>query len=111
MTFFAGTQRWDQALGAESKVLFFFAYSYALLHLRIDLSGQSHSPGVVILDNPYQQGIHDPVIAEALESFNHAAEQFGVQVIATVARDVPLIGNYHTINLTQQYAGNGTSLS
>jgi hypothetical protein len=111
MTFFAGTQRWEQALGAESKVLFFFAYSYALLHLGIDLSGQAYPPGIVILDNPYQQGIHDPVIAEALESFYRAAEQLGVQVIATVARDVPLIGDYHTINMTQQYAGNGTSFS
>jgi hypothetical protein len=109
MTFYAGRQTWDQALGAESKVLFFFAYSYALLYLHSDLPGQSPAPGLMILDNPYQQGISDDVIAEALDRFSTTARELGVQVIATVAKDVPILGHDNVINMTRQYAGNGSN--
>jgi hypothetical protein len=108
MTFYVGRQTWDQALGAESKVLFFFAYSYALLHLHGDLPEQSPALGLMILDNPYQQGISDDVIAEALDRFSVTARQLGVQVIATVAKDVPIFGNDNIINMTRQYSGNGS---
>ncbi|MCX4775342.1 hypothetical protein [Streptomyces sp. NBC_01264] len=56
LTFYVGTRPWDQALGAEAKVLFFLAYSYATLFLDRDLDEECAFPGLLLLDNPYPAG-------------------------------------------------------
>ncbi|KAB8178338.1 hypothetical protein [Microbispora catharanthi] len=88
LTFFVGTRPWDQQLGAEARVLFFLAYSRALLFLDSDIGADCCHPGFLMLDNPFQQGIQATVIRDALINIHGVAETTGSQVISTQA--VPL---------------------
>ncbi|MGB8941625.1 MAG: hypothetical protein WCD21_15525 [Streptomyces sp.] len=90
LTFYVGTRPWDQALGAETKVLFFLAYSYATLFLASDLDEEAAFPGLLLLDNPYQQGIGTTVVDDVLRDLANAAQATGTQVISTQAVPVPL---------------------
>ncbi|WP_369199275.1 hypothetical protein [Streptomyces sp. PU-14G] len=89
LTFYVGTRPWDQALGAETKVLFFLAYSYATLFLASDLDEEAAFPGLLLLDNPYQQGIGNTVVDDVLRDLANAAQATGTQVISTQAVPVP----------------------
>ncbi|WP_405890351.1 nucleotidyltransferase domain-containing protein, partial [Streptomyces sp. NBC_01527] len=55
LTFYVGSRPWHDALGAAPTVLFFLAYSYATLYLTHDLDQECAFPGLLLLDNPYQQ--------------------------------------------------------
>jgi phage host-nuclease inhibitor protein Gam len=89
LTFYVGTRPWDQALGAETKVLFFLAYSYATLFLASDLDKEAASPGLLLLDNPYQQGIDATVVDNVLHDLATAARATGTQIISTQAVPTP----------------------
>ncbi|MGW4510120.1 hypothetical protein ACWENO_36330 [Streptomyces sp. NPDC004436] len=83
LTFYVGSKPWDQGLGAEAKVLFFLAYSYATLFLDSDLDEECAAPGLLLLDNPHQQGIAASVVHQALTELAEAAHATGTQVIST----------------------------
>ncbi|MFI0091813.1 hypothetical protein [Streptomyces bobili] len=83
LTFYVGSRPWDQGLGAEAKVLFFLAYSYATLFLERDLDQECAFPGLLLLDNPHQQGIAPDVVRQALTELAAAARDTGTQVIST----------------------------
>ncbi|MFF1594698.1 hypothetical protein ACFVY0_42520 [Streptomyces sp. NPDC058286] len=83
LTFYVGSRPWNQALGAAPTVLFFLAYSYAILHLAHDLDRDCAFPGVLLLDNPYQQGIDEHIVIDVLTKLAQAAEETGTQVIST----------------------------
>jgi len=85
LTFYVGTRPWNQALGAETKVLFFLAYSYATLFIATDLDEECAFPGLLMLDNPYQQGIDPDVVRTVLKDLALAAQITGTQVISTQA--------------------------
>ncbi|MFE5030044.1 hypothetical protein ACFRAO_43865 [Streptomyces sp. NPDC056656] len=89
LTFYVGSRPWDQALGAEAKVLFFLAYSYATLFIERDLDQECAFPGVLLLDNPYQQGIDDDVVRNVLTEIAEAAHETGTQVISTQVPEPP----------------------
>jgi hypothetical protein len=89
LTFYVGTRPWNQVLGAEARVLFFLAYSRALLFLAQDLGDDGPYPGLLMLDNPFQQGIASEVVHEVLRDIANAAEATGAQVISTQAVPVP----------------------
>jgi hypothetical protein len=89
LTFYVGTRPWNQVLGAEARVLFFLAYSRALLLLAQDLGDDGPYPGLLMLDNPFQQGIASEVVHEVLRDIANAAEATGAQVISTQAVPVP----------------------
>ncbi|MEU4134453.1 hypothetical protein [Streptomyces wuyuanensis] len=89
LTFYVGTRPWNQGLGAEAKVLFFLAYSYATLFLERDLDQECAFPGLLLLDNPYQQGINPAVVRRVLEDLATAARDTGTQVISTQALQPP----------------------
>lgn len=89
LTFYVGTRPWNQALGAETKVLFFLAYSYATLFLASDLDQECAFPGLLLLDNPYQQGIDPSVVQTVLKDLAEAARLTGTQVITTQATPAP----------------------
>ncbi|ROR33852.1 hypothetical protein [Kitasatospora cineracea] len=89
LTFYVGTRPWHQALGAEATVLFFLAYSRALLFLAKDMDGDCPYPGLLMLDNPFQQGIANEVVHGVLRDIAKAAEETGAQVISTQAVPVP----------------------
>ncbi|MFF3891279.1 hypothetical protein [Streptomyces sp. NPDC001914] len=91
LTFYVGTRPWNQVLGAEARVLFFLAYSRALLFLARDLGGDCPYPGLLMLDNPFQQGIASDVVHEVLRDIADAAQATGAQVISTQAVPVPLL--------------------
>ncbi|MFI9004278.1 hypothetical protein [Streptomyces sp. NPDC053541] len=88
LTFYVGTRPWDQALGAEAKVLFFLAYSYAMLFLEQDLNLE-RVPGFLLLDNPCQQGIAPSVVQRVLLQLADAARETGTQIISTQAVTPP----------------------
>jgi hypothetical protein len=83
LTFYVGTRPWSDSLGAEAAVLFFLAYCYALLHLESDLGQKAYPPGVLLLDNPYQQDIDRDIVREAVDRIGQAADANGVQVVLT----------------------------
>ncbi|MEV0449232.1 hypothetical protein [Streptomyces sp. NPDC050600] len=89
LTFYVGTRPWDQALGAEAKVLFFLAYSYATLFLEHDLDRECAFPGLLLLDIPFQQGIDQDVVRHVLMKLAAAALETGTQVISTQAVTPP----------------------
>lgn len=89
LTFYVETRPWDQALGAEAKVLFFLAYSYATLFLERDLDRECAFPGFLLLDNPYQQGIDQSIVGRVLLKLADAARETGTQVISTQAVTPP----------------------
>jgi hypothetical protein len=89
LTFYVGTRPWNQGLGAEAKVLFFLAYSYATLFLERDLDQECAFPGLLLLDNPYQQGINPAVVRRVLEDLATAARDTRTQVISTQALQPP----------------------
>ncbi|WP_381562701.1 hypothetical protein [Streptomyces eurythermus] len=104
LTFYVGTRSWNQILGAELRVLFFLAYSYATLFLANDLDEECAFPGFLMLDNPYQQGIDADVIKSVLHDFAEAAEITGTQVITTQALPETLNGdNIRHIKMSQVY--------
>ncbi|MEU6347515.1 hypothetical protein ABZ883_42105 [Streptomyces sp. NPDC046977] len=92
LTFYVGTRPWNQILGAELRVLFFLAYSYAALFLANDLDEECAFPGLLMLDNPYQQGIDAGVIQSVLQDLGEAAQATGTQVITTQALPQSLRG-------------------
>ncbi|WP_327372366.1 hypothetical protein [Streptomyces sp. NBC_01217] len=106
LTFYVGSKPWDQGLGAEAKVLFFLAYSYATLFLESDLDEECAFPGLLLLDNPYQQGIAASVVHQALTELAEAAHATGTQVISTqtlrppsaqhTIREIPMLQVYDT---------------
>lgn len=103
LTFYVGTLPWDQALGAEAKVLFFLAYSYATLFLSADLDQECAGPGLLLLDNPYQQGIDNDVVRSALKDLATAAQLTGTQVISTQALPAPAGEAIHEIRMPTEY--------
>ena len=106
LTFYVGTRPWDQQLGAEARVLFFLAYSFGLLHLEADLNSRGCPPGVLLLDNPYQQGLPPNVVEDAVNRLASAATQHSVQVILTQARSTSGITAPHAeIVMPDEYAG------
>lgn len=105
LTFFVGTRPWGDNLGAEARVVFFLAYSYALLYLDRDLPARSMAPGLLILDNPYQQGIDAAVVAAALNRLGSAAADLGVQLIVTQARAASnLVAPHVEIQMPTEYS-------
>ncbi|WP_131803989.1 hypothetical protein [Pseudofrankia sp. BMG5.36] len=105
LTFYVGTRPWDQQLGAEARVLFFLAYSYGLLHLDFDLEGRACPPGLLMLDNPYQQGLASDVVVDGITRIGSAAETRGTQVILTQARSAQAIAAAHAeIVMAHEYA-------
>ncbi|MDX3733697.1 hypothetical protein ACIPPJ_35445 [Streptomyces sp. NPDC086091] len=107
LTFYVGTRPWNQILGAELRVLFFLAYSYATLFLANDLDEECAFPGFLMLDNPYQQGIDASVIKAVLQDLGEAAQATGTQVITTQALPEPLRGeNIRHIKMPQVYEAN-----
>jgi len=104
LTFYVGTRPWHDSLGAEARVLFFMAYCYALLHLDRDLGGQACAPGVLLLDNPFQQGIRVNVVTEAINRLGDAANKHGVQIILTQSRNATNISVPHSeIRMPREY--------
>lgn len=105
LRFYVGTRRWETALGAEAKVLFFLAYHGALM--QFPSRNAARSPKLAILDNPLQHGISEAVVAEALDLLADLAREQESQLIVTLPRDLPLTRDYSRIELTQQYASDG----
>lgn len=103
LTFYVGTRPWNQTLGAEASVLFFLAYSYATLFLATDLDNESAFPGLLILDNPYQQGIDAAVVQSALKDLAGAARATGSQVISTQAIPARKLANAREIRMPNVY--------
>jgi len=102
-TFYVGTRPWDQALGAEARVIFFLAYGYALLCLDTDLPNRGNGPGTLLLDNPYQQGVADDVIRTATDLLSGAADIVGAQVVLTAARAPALTSPHRLIAMTESF--------
>ncbi|WP_329251820.1 hypothetical protein OG417_07825 [Actinoallomurus sp. NBC_01490] len=105
LTFYVGEGPWESELGGESKVLFLFAYQYAILAMTRELGEISRVPGFVLLDNPIQQGLRDDVVGEVMDKFGHAARDLGVQIVATVARDIPVTAPRNEIAMSGQFGG------
>ncbi len=105
--FYLGPRRWDAALGAESKVLFFMAYTEGLLRLT-ELGADAHAPGVVILDNPLQHGVSEELAGEALSRLATSARELNQQLIVTLPRDMSFDPEAAVIRLTQQFVPQGT---
>ncbi|MFZ3572310.1 hypothetical protein ACOKM5_35870 [Streptomyces sp. BH097] len=107
LTFYVGTRPWNQILGAELRVLFFLAYSYACLFLANDLDEESAFPGLLMLDNPFQQGIDANVIKSGLQDLGQAAQATGAQVITTQALSETITGEHvRHIQMPQVYEAN-----
>lgn len=104
LTFYAATGTWDAKLGAEARVLFFLAYSYALIRLSALDDSRVCPPGVLLLDNPYQQDVSDDVIRDALRLIGEAAVAAGAQVIVAQSRSAAGINVAHQeIRMTKIY--------
>ncbi|MDQ3956239.1 MAG: hypothetical protein M3285_11900 [Actinomycetota bacterium] len=101
--FYLGPQRWDTALGAESRVLFFLAYTNGLLRVP-ELGPRARPPGLAILDNPLQQGISDAVVAEALSQLTATARRLDAQLIITLPRDLAFDDRARRIRLSREFA-------
>jgi hypothetical protein len=54
-----------------------------------DLGDDGPYPGLLMLDNPFQQGIASEVVHEVLRDIANAADATGAQVISTQAVPVP----------------------
>lgn len=105
VAFFVGTGRWDSKLGAETKVLFFLAYTYALVRLAGVQDARTCAPGVLLLDNPYQQGIPSKEVERALDIIGEAAHTTGSQVVVTQTRSARSFGFAHEeIHMQKVYA-------
>jgi hypothetical protein len=105
LTFYVGTRPWDHSLGAEARVLFFLAYSYAILRLTDTEDRRTCPPGILLLDNPYQQGLPADVVTEAISRIGAAADQVGGQVVLTQARQIRGISAPHAeIRMQREYA-------
>ncbi|MCW2767081.1 MAG: hypothetical protein JWO11_3040 [Nocardioides sp.] len=105
LTFYVGTRPWDDSLGAEARVLFFLAYSNAILRLVDTQDRRTCPPGILLLDNPYQQGLPADVVAEAISRIGESADQVGGQVVLTQARQVRGITAPHaSIQMQHEYA-------
>lgn len=86
--FYVGRESWENALGNERRVLFLLAYHYGLLRLAAE--GQSLYPGLVVLDNPFQQDVPDAVVIRGLELFAECCRSSdGLQVIVATRRELP----------------------
>lgn len=103
MTFFIRGARWQAALGAEAKVLFFLSYHAAMLALSKD--PDAHALGFVLLDNPIQQGLNDDTVARCLTAYAALAERSGGQLIVTLPRRLPIesAGSYSEIEMSREY--------
>jgi hypothetical protein len=105
LTFYVGTRPWDDNLGAEARVLFFLAYSFALLHLSARSDQRTCMPGLLLLDNPYQQGLSAGLVIDAISRIANAAQQLGAQVVLTQARRAEDIAAPHVeIRMSKEYA-------
>lgn len=104
LTFYVGTRPWKDSLGAEASVLFFLAYNYALLHLDSDLGRRAYAPGILLLDNPYQQGIRPEIVLEGVNRLALAANSNGVQVVLTQSRSATGITAPHAeVRMPREY--------
>lgn len=104
LTFYVGTRPWDDNLGAEARVLFFLAYSYALLHLTAAADAAACPPGMLMLDNPYQQGLSPEVVTAAVTLLAAAADELGAQVVLTQARPANgIVAPHAEIRMSQEY--------
>jgi len=105
VAFFVGTGHWDSKLGAETKVLFFLAYTYALVRLAGLDDARVCAPGVLLLDNPYQQGIPSDEVERALNIIGEAAHATGSQVVVTQTRSAQFFEFGHEeIHMPKVYA-------
>ena len=110
LNFYVGTRPWNQVLGAEARVLFFLAYSRALLFLAADMGGDCPYPGLLLLDNPFQQGIAAEVVHDVLRDMAEAAHITGSQIISTQAVPVPrLVPGMRQITMPNTYLGESSS--
>jgi hypothetical protein len=100
--FYAGTGRWER-LGAEAKVLFMYAYHYALLCLPETIPEGARSPGIAVLDNPIQHGLADSTTQKALSLLVEAAIRNGAQVVATLAHPAAVPEGADVIVMTDEY--------
>ena len=106
LTFYVGTRPWHQSLGAEAKVLFFLAYSRALLFLNQDLGNECAYPGLLMLDNPFQQGISASLIRDAVSELARVAQITGAQIIGAQAAPVTYNSTLiNEINMPRTYLG------
>jgi hypothetical protein len=105
LTFYVGTRPWNEKLGAEARVLFFLAYSYGLLHIDRDLSDRACPPGMLLLDNPYQQGLNPGVVVDGVQRIANAASVNGAQVIVTQPYNGHVITTPHSeIHMPHEYS-------
>jgi hypothetical protein len=104
LTFYVGTRPWDDNLGAEARVLFFLGYSYALLHLTAATYPGACPPGILMLDNPYQQGLAAGVVTAAVDLLAVAADELGAQILLTQARPANgIVAPHSEIRMPHEY--------
>ncbi len=87
-TFYVGSEDWDVGLGNERRVLFLMAYQYGLL----SLTGQEgwRYPGLLILDNPFQQDVEPALVESAISLVASLCEANPrLQVLIATRRDLP----------------------
>jgi hypothetical protein len=104
-SFYVGTHPWEDVLGAESRVMFFLAYHYALLCVGRDVSipRWGYSPGCALLDNPLQHGLRDVTVGRGLDQLVRATRGCDSQLIATLPRSVPMLEEAHVIHMPHSY--------
>ena len=62
-------------------------------------------PGLLLLDNPYQQGLSAGLVIDAISRIANAAQQLGAQVVLTQARRAEDIAAPHVeIRMSKEYA-------
>jgi hypothetical protein len=104
LTFYVGTRPWEDNIGAEARVLFFLAYSYALMHLTTSSEPGACPPGMLMLDNPYQQGLSPAVVTAAVTRIAAAASNLGAQLLVTQARSASGLAAPHAeIRMPHEY--------
>jgi hypothetical protein len=102
-SFYLGPLGWESVLGAESRVLFFLAYTDALLRVG-QLGSGTRPPGLAILDNPMQHGITDEVVTEALQQLAHTARELDGQLIVTLPRNLSFDREARIVSMDEEFA-------
>jgi hypothetical protein len=95
LSFYVSTRPWSDNLGAEARVLFFLSYCYALISLDETFGQGVCAPGVLLLDNPYQQGLRQSIVLESLNRLAWAANSRGAQIILTQPRTMNRVSAPH----------------
>ena len=104
LTFYVGTRPWYESLGPEACVLFFLAHTYALVRLSATRDPRTCAPGVLILDNPHQQGLATELVHDAIRLIGRAAEESEAQVVITQVRSSENLTLPHTeIKMSRVY--------